>query len=330
MTRTLRVMVLGSDPSLWVPLTRGLGDRPVHIFVTDDLGAFPASEVDAVVVDLSDRADAVAVLRSLARRDLPSKTVVITREDDAELARAALAVGVAAYLSGGLDHFGVVLAHVAAGGAHFDPVAAGIARRAPAGGHIGAAQALASALELKDSYTGGHAERVTALALRLALAAGVSPTDRNALEIAFLLHDVGKIGIPDAILTKPGPLTGAERRVVQTHPVLGEPIVAPLGLPDCVRQVVRHHHERWDGSGYPDGLTGTAIPLPARIFAIADTMDAMTSLRPYRRPVSFEHAAREVTLGAGSQFDPSLCALVDEVFLDRHLELLRNSALYGT
>jgi HD-GYP domain-containing protein (c-di-GMP phosphodiesterase class II) len=155
------------------------------------------------------------------------------------------------------------------------------------------------------------------MAMRLAEFAWLDdaiPSD--AMEAAFLLHDVGKIGIPETILTKPGGLGDTERRVLQTHPILGERIVAPLGFPDVVRQVIRHHHERWDGSGYPDGLAGQEIPAAARLFSIADALDAMTSLRPYRRPISFEEAIAEIVRGSGTQFDPQLCALAEQVFLE--------------
>jgi len=193
----------------------------------------------------------------------------------------------------------------------------------PTTGWMPAARALAAALEMKDTYTGGHAERVMALAIRLAEAAAMKEALPNeALQIAFLLHDVGKIGIPESILNKPGGLTDTETLVLNTHPILGERIVAPLGLPDCVRQVVRHHHERWDGTGYPDRLSGADIPVCARIFSIADVIDAMTSLRPYRRPVSFEAAVEEVIREAGRQFDPALAALAEETFLDSPVEVL--------
>lgn len=191
-------------------------------------------------------------------------------------------------------------------------------RAAPDGWSAGTARALIAALELKDPYTGGHAERVTSLALQLAVAAELETTvPRLDLETAFLLHDVGKIGIPESILTKPGPLTDRERAVMETHPVLGEKIVAPLGYPACVVEVIRHHHERWDGAGYPDRLAAEEIPAAARVFAIADSLDAMTSLRTYRRPLPLEAAVERIVAEAGTQFDPGLCLIVEETFLGR-------------
>jgi ribonuclease P protein subunit RPR2 len=190
------------------------------------------------------------------------------------------------------------------------------------GSMMSAARALASALELKDTYTGGHAERVTHMAIRLAHAALLEDAmPSEALEAGFLLHDVGKIGIPESILNKPDKLTDTERRVLNTHPILGERIVAPLGFPDCVRNVIRHHHERWDGAGYPDKLKGEEIPGAARLFSIADSIDAMTSIRPYRLPVTFEEAVDEISRHAGTQFDPNLAALAREVFQDTSLHI---------
>jgi len=167
--------------------------------------------------------------------------------------------------------------------------------------------ALSVALELRDDQTGDHAERVTELALELAR--GVAPrlADDPELEYGFLLHDLGKIGIPDAILLKPGPLTPGERAVIRRHPRLGERIISRvpyLGGP--AREVVASHHERWDGTGYPDGLAGAQIPLAARVFALADSWDAMTTDRPYRAALPFDAAVQELADGRGTQFDPKL------------------------
>ena len=167
--------------------------------------------------------------------------------------------------------------------------------------------ALSVALELRDDQTGGHAERVAELALDLARAVAPGLSDDPELEYGFLLHDLGKIGIPDAILLKPGPLTAGERAVIQRHPGLGERIVARVPhLAGLARAVVAAHHERWDGMGYPDGLAGGRIPLAARIFALADAWDAMTNDRPYRAALPSEVAVRELERGRGGQFDPEL------------------------
>ena len=175
------------------------------------------------------------------------------------------------------------------------------------------AVALARALETKDGHTPAHCERVRRYATELTAAAGPELLRETGLEYGFILHDVGKIGIPDTVLSKPGRLSASERRLLETHPVLGEQMIEQAALlhgPGA--QVVRSHHERWDGNGYPDGLAGEAIPLSARIFAIADSLDAITSERPHRRARTWDDAIAEITANAGSQFDPALVDLVRE------------------
>jgi ribonuclease P protein subunit RPR2 len=168
--------------------------------------------------------------------------------------------------------------------------------------------ALASALESKDIGTRAHSQRVQSYALALTGCIDAQLVeDDPALEYGFLLHDVGKIGIPDAILQKPGPLTRSERQLMQTHTILGEQVLSSVAfLQGDGISVVRSHHERWDGAGYPDGLGGTDIPIGARVFAVADTLDAMTSDRPYRRALSWADAGREIRNEAGGQFDPAV------------------------
>jgi ribonuclease P protein subunit RPR2 len=168
-------------------------------------------------------------------------------------------------------------------------------------------RALAAALELRDDATGAHAERVTALGLRLAERVSPDLAANPQLEYGFLLHDLGKIGIPDGILRKPGPLDDAEREQMQFHPLLGERIVAGVPYLDAVvGDVVRSHHERWDGSGYPHGLHEEQIPLGARIFAVVDSYDAMTNDRPWRPALPVTEALAEIERCAGGQFEPRI------------------------
>jgi HD-GYP domain-containing protein (c-di-GMP phosphodiesterase class II) len=168
-------------------------------------------------------------------------------------------------------------------------------------------RALAAALELRDDQTGAHAERVTELALRLAERVAPELVSDRELEYGFLLHDLGKIGVPDAIVLKPGPLDEDETETMRRHVELGEQIVARIPyLGGLARQVIAAHHERWDGNGYPRGLAGEDIPLPARIFAVVDAFDAMTNDRPYRKALAVEEALREIRSGAGTQFDPDV------------------------
>jgi diguanylate cyclase (GGDEF)-like protein len=167
--------------------------------------------------------------------------------------------------------------------------------------------ALAAALESKDSGTGAHSERVQRYAAALTAAVDRSLLADSSLEYGFLLHDIGKIGIPDRILLKPRSLSKSELGLMQMHTVLGEQMLAGVALLQGEGlRVVRSHHERWDGKGYPDGLEGTAIPLSARIFAVADTLDAVTSERPYRAARPWEAAREEVERGRATQFDPAV------------------------
>ena len=338
--KPLRILVIGGDASVWVGLSSTLGSRVSQIFVPPhvDLPSLTSmgADIDAVVVVAqAEDPDPCAPLRMLQAVGLAGRTVMVASGDDGRTATEALSYGIGAYVVRGSDPHRIssALTQVAAGGVFYDaPAATAMTSpnkiRPSSVGSMSAARALATALELKDSYTGGHAERVTAMAMRLARAAGLEDAEpSDELEAAFLLHDVGKIGIPESILGKPGRLTDTERRVLQTHPILGERVVAPLGFPECVRHVVRHHHERWDGRGYPDGLAGPDIPGPARIFALADVIDAMTSFRPYRAPLTLEEAVREILKNAGTQFDPALSALAEEVFLGDTVDLLEAGPL---
>jgi ribonuclease P protein subunit RPR2 len=169
-------------------------------------------------------------------------------------------------------------------------------------------RALASAVEARDAYTGRHAERVAAYGLALAEVYGMRLGDAPEIEFGFLLHDAGKVAVPDAILFKPGPLTETERLVMQQHPVTGSEIVRDIEFLGAARDVIRSHHERWDGGGYPDGLAGEAIPLSARVFAVADTLDALTTRRPYRDPSPLSEARRIIDEDSGTHFDPDVVA----------------------
>ena len=167
--------------------------------------------------------------------------------------------------------------------------------------------ALASALESKDTGTRAHSQRVQQYATELAREVDQTLLDDPSTEYGFLLHDVGKIGIPDRILQKPKPLTAAEERLMRTHTVLGEQVLGGVAfLQGQGLLVVRSHHERWDGAGYPDGIGATEIPLSARVFAVADALDAMTSDRPYRKARNWVQAGREVLQQSGRQFDPEV------------------------
>lgn len=184
---------------------------------------------------------------------------------------------------------------------------------------VSSMSSLVNVLEAKDPYTEGHSLRVCETAVKMAEHRwGVSQEARD-VELAAKLHDIGKIAIREAVLNKPARLTDEEFAHIKTHPVIGERILSPFGKLKAVTLYIRHHHERFDGSGYPDGLSGEQIPVGARILAIADSYDAMVSTRPYRAAMEPAKAVKEIESGAGTQFDPEWC----EVFL----ELFRSGSL---
>jgi putative nucleotidyltransferase with HDIG domain len=169
--------------------------------------------------------------------------------------------------------------------------------------------ALANAIEAREGGMRGHCDRLAALAMRLASACGVEQQHVETIRLGALLHDIGKIGVPDRVLLKEGPLSSEEFEAMQRHTVIGDDLLAPLDLLADVRPIVRSHHERWDGGGYPDGLTGEEIPLGARILAVADSVEAMSAQRVYRDPLPEPQIVRELEQGRGVQWDPAIVDL---------------------
>ncbi len=184
-------------------------------------------------------------------------------------------------------------------------------------GFLSTIECLALALEAKDYYTIGHSNMVCAYSIAIAREMGLSSKTIDEIEIGSIMHDIGKIGIDDSILKKEGRLTDEEFQIVKTHPIIGEQILMPLHkhLFKTIRMIIRNHHERMDGRGYPDGLNGDDIPVETRIVICADAFEAMTSNRPYRQALSIEDALIEVRRCIGKQFDPDiaevLCNLMD-------------------
>jgi putative nucleotidyltransferase with HDIG domain len=183
--------------------------------------------------------------------------------------------------------------------------------------HLGTIAALARSMEAKDYYTGGHTERVSEVAVALARRLGFSGAELDAIEIGALLHDIGKIGIPERILHKPGPLDDEEWKVMREHPVISEYILSEVDLNPIVLQVARSSHERIDGTGYPDGLAGDQIPLPARIVLVADAFDALTSDRPYRSARTVSVALDELRAHTGTQFCPKVIAALESLYREQ-------------
>jgi putative two-component system response regulator len=311
-----RVLVIEDDPSIRALLTVLLEREGFDVATASDgeagLAAVDKHDPDVVILDVGlPLIDGLEVTRRLranrATRTLP--IILLT-------ARASIDDMVAGLDAGADDFIGKpferpeLLARVRSGLRM---------RRAVLGMETAQAvvTALANAVEAKDLVTEQHCERLAVVAARLCERLGLGVDEREAITYGALLHDVGKIGVSEAILSKPGPLTPDEWVILRRHPEIGERICRPLGLSQSFAPIVRHHHERWDGGGYPDGLRGTAIPVGARIVALADAFDAMTHDRPYRRAFSTSYALEEVRQQSGRQFDPELAepfiACLDEL-----------------
>src|SRR3954464_12080760 len=172
--------------------------------------------------------------------------------------------------------------------------------------YMATVRALCNAVEARDAYTGKHAERVAAYGMAIARELDAPFADDPEVEFGFLLHDVGKVAVPGAILWKPEPLTPEERTLMEKHPLVGWEILREIEFLGEAKLVVRHHHERWDGTGYPDGLAGELIPLAARVFAVADVLDALTTVRPYRPPSPLAEARTMIEDSSGTHFDPEV------------------------
>lgn len=177
-------------------------------------------------------------------------------------------------------------------------------------------EALTRALEARDSYTEGHSRRSAQYALAIADAMRIDEESMMAIEQASILHDLGKIGVADAVLRKSGSLTPEERKLMSQHPVIGGRILQGVAFLQEAATLVRHHHEHYDGSGYPDGLKGSAIPEGARILSVADVLDALTTDRPYRTPMTRTEAIQEIEKGSGQLFDPAVIKALKRADLD--------------
>ncbi len=193
---------------------------------------------------------------------------------------------------------------------------------------LNAVTSLVYALEARDTYTSGHSHRVTEAALVVANKMGVSESETEEIKLASLVHDIGKIGIKENILNKPGRLTPEEYEHIKEHPKIGGRILEPIVDNDAIISIVNHHHERYDGNGYPDKLKGEIIPLGARILAVVDSFDAMTSERPYRKALPVEKAIKELEAGKGTQFEPSIVdVFVSSITRDGNFKITKTGQL---
>jgi len=184
--------------------------------------------------------------------------------------------------------------------------------------------ALSSALDARDKYTAGHSRRVMEYAVGIAKYLELPEKEIGRLKIAALLHDIGKVGVPDAVLHKESKISEKEFAIIKKHPVIGANILETIGAFKDLVPIVYHHHERYDGTGYPNGIYGEQIPLLSRIISVADSFDAMTSTRPYRKALDIGAALLEIELNSGTQFDPSVTNAFIARFGDIFEEAVKN------
>ena len=277
---------------------------------------------DVALVDL-ELSDECSLVRGLKERSPDTRVIVIGDRsagdsDNLVKALASGAVG-AIYKEAPLEE----LARAVASSSPLAPVVADEATGVLLGSYLDSLtekrrrdlatiEALAAAVEVRDTVTGRHLHRVTELARTCMEALDPGLAQNEEVAFGFTLHDVGKIGVPDAVLNKPGPLGDGEWEVMRRHPELGVRIVEPIGFSETATEIILSHHERWDGGGYPRGLERNEIPLTARAFAVADAYDAMTTDRPYRAALPKERALEMISDAAGSRYDPEIV----DVFVD--------------
>ncbi len=279
--------------------------------------ALAQEHFDVLLVDLSTPDPARTALLEHARRVSPDCRIILVSSDSGhhEIARA-FALGAADMLQGPIateDLLGAISRATAAGAGREPPHLHGAdpkpQRKATS---LEAIHALVSAVEAKDPYTKQHSRQVTHYATQLARQLNVREDIVESVAVAAIVHDVGKIGVPDHILVKPCNLSEQEFESIRRHPALGEQIVRNLSAFNAEAKIIRHHHENWDGSGYPDALAGEDIPLGSRLIRIADSMDAMLMARSYKEAFPVDVMLHELTQGSGRDFDPELATMAGE------------------
>lgn len=324
----IRILVAHADAPLRASISVVLRDCGYSVdTLSIDEAVMPLLDTqpfDVLCCDLSPF-NAQTSLVEVARRRYPQLTIlVITNQTSAEFAQQAMRAGAHDCLA--LPSLAHTLPAVIE--RHLERMRLGLAMHAEHTEHLlfQTVQALTTAIEAKDPYTAGHSQKVARLAAHFGLVLRLSPADLFVLRLGGLLHDIGKIGIPESILLKPGPLSTHEWEIMKQHPAIGASIVGQIAGLARVAEVVTAHHERWDGHGYPRGTAREAIPLLARLLYIVDAYDAMTSNRAYRNAVRHEDAIAVIRRQAGSQFDHDLV----NIFIEDVLPSFAHSDLAHT
>lgn len=316
-----RVLIVDDEPGIRRPLSMFLESQGCHVRDAEDvataLAHFDRGLWDVVITDIAmPGKDGIELLREVKSRDPDVEVIMITGYLDVQYAIKALKMGAFDYFQKPFefDRILVALQRVAerrmlrreAREADRLRIEQGVMAKAVLETTLG----FARAVEERDRCNIGHGQRTATLAAMLGTELGFDAEHVQKLREAALLHDVGKIAIDDAILNKPGRLTEEEFATIRRHAEIGDYMLSPVSFLGDIRKAVRHHHERWDGKGYPDGLAGTDIPLDARILTIADYFDSITSMRPYRKPMTVDQAETTMRADLGA-FDPELL----EIFL---------------
>ncbi len=300
--------------------TRSLLVAAVGRAALDGPGGADAAQVVVVDVTLLPTSEAVAAVAAARAQHAEAAVLVVAASAEPALVGGLLEAGATSLLPADAtpDQVRAILAGVRAGAPLVDlrmvrpTLDAHAQHLAVLGGRDRAIiESLAAAVEAKDAVTSRHLHEVSRLACQLAAEITPDLAGREDFLFGCLVHDVGKIGVPEAILAKPAALNEAEWAVMRRHPVTGADVVRPLGLAPMVEQIVLHHHERWDGAGYPHGLEAQDIPLEARIFSVCDALEAMTATRPYRTAMPVHDALAEVHACSGQQFDPSVVSALE-------------------
>jgi len=319
-TGPYRVLVVDDEPAVCALIQDVLRQQGCDCTVATEpeqaIALLDGDAFDLILADISmPRLSGLDVLVCAKRKAPDCRVVLITAHGTRDRVAQALFLGAFDYVE---KPFGAgELLSVVSRALHDRAQFSALSRRAAdamefqdqaARASLDSVLALVRAVEAKDAYTRRHSEQVTHYATSIAAAMGLSKTQVESIRIAALLHDVGKIGVPDHILTKAGPLTEEEFQHIRRHPALGAEILGTIGLFKAESLLVRHHHERWDGGGYPDGLAGEEAPLGARIIQVADCIDAMLMERTYKKSYTAEKMLAELTRCAGTQFDPKLAA----------------------
>ena len=309
---SIRALVVDDEPDVASLFAESLGQTGYDAYTAHsgqealDLLSRAVFDVTLIDVFLPD-IHGFELLRAVRETHPETAVIMITGQGDTDMARKALFAGACDFVTKPcrISELPILIERNLARSSLTAHNARSF-QRAIATSNEAVLDALLAALDTRDTETEGHSERVTAYTMLLADQMGVAQDELYHIERGALLHDIGKIGVPDRILLKAGPLTPDEWSEMHKHPVIGFKMCSKIDFLKGAAQIVLHHHERWDGGGYPDGLSGEMIPLGARIFAVVDTFDAMTTDRPYRPAAEYEAACLEIVKHRGTQFDPTV------------------------